>query len=187
MKKTTTRLATTTAVLVMTAFAILLAQHDARNSSQFEEGSTTSKRIAAEPPMPLALENMVGGPQVVRGNNDGAIDDRMTGYDNPLREDQFASDAASSLANLGSNLLGGDVVPASGEAYNEPNYQTGTTGTIGPAPQLQSLPAALPDSFPPLGSSGLNGARGSAGQPSSTLGSASTSGSYKLLKQLRPN
>lgn len=151
MKKTTTRLATTTAVLVMTAFAILLAQHDARKTSQIEDSITTSKRVATEPPMPLALEDLGGGPHVVRGNNDGAIDDRMTAYDNPLREDQFA-DTTNSLASLGSELLGAEVVPASGESYAEPmpNYQTGASNS---APQLQPLPAALPDNFPPLGNS----------------------------------
>ncbi len=148
MKKTTTRLATTTAVLVMSAFAILLAQHDARKTSQVEE-SISMHHAPSEPPMPLAVDNWPSDSAVIRGNNDSPLDATLTAYENPLRETEDVQEP-NDLASAAANLFGPSVITASGEStFVQDKVATPRTDNTS-APTLQPLPTSMSDGFPSL-------------------------------------
>lgn len=149
MKKTTTRLATTTAVLVMSAFAILLAQHDARKTSQVEE-SISMQRAPSEPPMPLAVDNWPSDSAVIRGNNDSPLDATLTAYENPLRETEDVQEP-NDLATAAANLFGPSVVTASGESPFAQDKVAAPRTDNTSVPALQPLPASMSDGFPSLG------------------------------------
>jgi uncharacterized repeat protein (TIGR01451 family) len=146
MKKTTTRLATTIAVLVMSVFAIILAQHDARKSASLED-DLPLQSSHSEPPSPISWP---GSQAVVRGNNDDPSADMEHQQafvedpnGNPLREPpaRVGSDV-NDLASVAADLFGGNVVLASGQAAT----QTGVA-----AAQLQPLPDSFGENFPTLG------------------------------------
>lgn len=148
MKKTTTRLATTTAVLVMSAFAILLAQHDARKTSQVEE-SISMQRAPSEPPMPLAVDNWPSDSAVIRGNNDSPLDATLTAYENPLREAEDIQEP-NDLASAAPNLFGPSVVTASGESTFAQDRVAASRTDNTSAPALQPIPSTMSDGFPSL-------------------------------------
>lgn len=68
MKKTATRLVTVGVVIVLGAFAIALAQHDARNR---EAETNVVNAYASQPAVPIAVEgDWNPSPSIVRGNNE---------------------------------------------------------------------------------------------------------------------
>lgn len=111
MKKTTTRLASIAALLIMTAFAIILAQHDARKRDRQAEPLALAS-VSPEPTDPIAGDLVwPGKPPVVRGNNGklpsspvGSTDDSMESthsdlgrleVPNSLRGESFRSEPDS--------------------------------------------------------------------------------------------
>jgi uncharacterized repeat protein (TIGR01451 family) len=197
MKKTSTRLATTTAVLLMSAFAIVLAQHDARKNSASKDENTHSSNSPNEPPMPLALDGWPGNSAVVRGNNNGGSDADLLGqslenlnYENPLREESQGVPPGD-LANIASQFLGSEVVTASGE-FPTPPASAPSSATLQPLPQNfgDGFPSlSTPMSGPNSGSTGLpaNSTFTGAGGPGNSLPSTNPIQQPASLPSTRPN
>lgn len=155
MNKTTTRLATTTAVLLMSAFAIILAQHDARKTAQEHDHDIQLQTDHAEPPTPLSVDDWPSSSALVRGNNNDPADPfnapAIETLENPLRNLSSEIVAVNELPPSAAELFAVDVVTASGETPARPASLPDLPNSP-TSPVLQPLPNSLPAGFPNLNS-----------------------------------
>ncbi len=97
MKKTTTRIATIAAVLVMSAFAIVLAQYDARQRDKSSDPVSIAN-LPAQASEPLDIQGVWPGENaIVRGNNERVVTRPEHGeiYANALRQEPQSLPALS--------------------------------------------------------------------------------------------
>ncbi len=153
MKKTTTRLALVGAAIVLGAFAIALAQHDARNR---ETDTNIINEYASQAAVPIAVEgDWSPTPSVVRGNNeslpplqglagkaDASTPDSLTINDLPGEsslKDSLPTDNFSNDGDFAANPLRGSEAP---QAYEELAGET-ENGSEAFASELPSLDPAV--------------------------------------------
>ncbi len=182
MKKTTTRLATVGVIIVLGAFAMALAQHDARKR---DSDAPVANEYANQAAVPIAVEGDWSAlPNVVRGNNDslpsagdGAVDEVRWPVDdsastNPLRDSESSlsgsySDELSDVGPTTANGSPGELVNYSEELPEETysNYDLPSSpdssqviAATSQEPVIQS-PVANSLSAPPAWLSGNDGAQ----------------------------
>ncbi|MBX3420245.1 MAG: DUF11 domain-containing protein [Pirellulaceae bacterium] len=105
MKKTSTRLATAAAVLLMSAFAIVLAHHDARQRDLGKEDASLPSSVIQTTTTPLALDTdstALTRPTTVRANNQyPAVDQQFpTQNEAPLPPAQRYSTSPAAIERL---------------------------------------------------------------------------------------
>jgi uncharacterized repeat protein (TIGR01451 family) len=114
MKKTSIRLATIGVVIVLSAFAIALAQHDARNR---ERDQPLVNELTSTPAVPIAVEGGWNRPGLVRANNDG-LPPAPLARDSAQDVGEYDGNAESGIGQLdfpndvGNNPLRGDGAPS---------------------------------------------------------------------------
>lgn len=196
MKKTTTRLATTAAVLIMSAFAIVLAHHDARKRDSTDQPAPLiSSSEQGTTPLEMS-EGWTAHSMVVRGNNNG----NLTAFNsdglenNPLREvptqlpgDPLAEYEKSYDHQVDSNVgpsdqddsWNADVVPVAGEQNTATGQPVAKLSSPLPSTStdnssllpLPKFPEGLPSSSSPGTANSMPALPGS--QPLANAGDAS--------------
>lgn len=98
MKKTTTRLATIAAVLVMSAFAIILAQHDARKRVELQEPLAIAS-VSNEPTEPISSSLIWPGKNpIVRGNSGNGSESHQSQEEDSLQHSGYSSKSSGDTA-----------------------------------------------------------------------------------------
>lgn len=147
MKKTSTRLAAIGGIIVLGAFAIALAQHDARKRDREQP---QIEPLAAQPAVPIPMENAQGDWEqshslatkpVVRGNNDQLP---SYGEENYLPEsgEQFRLPSLEDDGQVVTASGGVPIDPPAGKlpSTNSPPSWLGGGNASAPAAELPSLP-----------------------------------------------